>query len=113
MAHTINIPNVDRDERIGSAFNHLFQVIQETDDSCEDSLSWDLSEASCFHPFFLAPLVIYKQKCTKSIDCIRKPNRIVGYLNTIHFDSPLVIDDNGNLEEVLKPYTSKTYLPVC
>lgn len=24
------IPNVDRDERIGSSFNHLFQVINET-----------------------------------------------------------------------------------
>lgn len=27
MAAKIYIPNVDRDERIGSAFNHLFQVI--------------------------------------------------------------------------------------
>lgn len=109
----INIPNVDRDERIGSAFNHLFQVIQKTDDNCDDSLLWDLSNTSCFHPFFLAPLVIYKQKCSKNISCVGKPNRIVGYLNTIHFDSPLVIEDNGDLEEILKPYTVKTYLPVC
>lgn len=113
MVNTITIPNVDRDERIGSAFNHLFQVIQKTDDSKEDFLFWDLEGTSCFHPFFLAPLVIYKQECTKRINCIRTPDRIVGYLDTIHFDNPLAINDNGYLEETLRPYTSKTYLPVC
>lgn len=113
MAHIINIPNVDRDERIGSAFNHLFQVIQQTDNSNDMDLFWDLSNTSCFHPFFLAPLVIYKQKCNKNINCIGKPNRIKGYLNTIHFDNPLEIVDNSRLKEVLYPYIKKTYLPVC
>lgn len=37
MTNTINIPNVDRDERIGSAFNYLFQVIHATDNNCEKS----------------------------------------------------------------------------
>lgn len=110
---TIQIPNVDRDERIGSAFNYLFQVIQATDNCCEDNLFWDLSNTSCFHPFFLAPLVIYKQKCNKVINCIKKPSHIVGYLNIICFDTPLSIDANGNLKKVLEHYTTKTYLPVC
>lgn len=113
MTNTINIPNVDRDERIGSAFNYLFQVIHATDNNCEKKLFWNLSNISCFHPFFLAPLVIYKQKCSKNIICIEKPNHIIGYLDTIYFDTPLEIDDNGKLEEILKPYISKTYLPVC
>lgn len=65
MAAKIYIPNVDRDERIGSAFNHLFQVILQTDDICDQELDWDLSKTSSFHPFFLGPLVIYKQKNDK------------------------------------------------
>lgn len=109
----ISIPNVDRDERIGSAFNHLFEVMQKTDNSSNENLYWDLSDTSFFHPFFLAPLVIYKHKCNKNVSCIGKPFRIVGYLDTIHFDMPLSIDDNGRLEEILEPYTRKTYLPVC
>lgn len=113
MANTINIPNVDRDERIGSAFNHLFQVIFKTESSNSDVLNWDLSQAMCFHPFFLAPLVIYRQKCNKTINCISKPQHIMMYLDTIHFDCPLLIDYNGNLEKILEPYTEKTYLPVC
>lgn len=110
---TISIPNVDRDERIGSAFNHLFEVILKTDDSSDGDLYWDLSNTSFFHPFFLAPLVIYKHKCNKNVNCIRVPFRIVGYLDTIHFDAPLSIDDNVRLEEILEPYTRKTYLPIC
>lgn len=113
MVKTINIPNVDRDERIGSAFNHLFQVIQETDNSNDDTLFWNLAGTSCFHPFFLAPLVIYKHKCSKKINCIQIPSLIARYLDTIHFDNPLAITDEGNLKETLSPYTSKTYLPVC
>lgn len=34
-------------------------------------------------------------------------------MESIHFDKPLFIDDNGNLENVLKPYITKTYLPIC
>lgn len=113
MNTIIKIPNVDRDERIGSAFNHLFQVIQRTDDSCTNALIWDLSNAIFFHPFFLAPLVIYKQMCKKEISCINKPNRILAYLDTIHFNEPLTITGNDRLEEILRPYLRKTYLPIC
>ena len=31
MYRSIDIPNVDRDDRIGSAFNHLFQVVLQTE----------------------------------------------------------------------------------
>lgn len=113
MLKTINIPNVDRDERIGSAFNHLFQVIFKTENSNSDSISWDLSQTTCFHPFFLAPLVIFKHKCNKEVNCINKPKHIFSYLETIHFDNPLTISYDGNLEKTLEPYIEKTYLPVC
>ncbi len=113
MKKVIHIPNVDRDERIGSAFNHLFQVIQQTDNCLMNDLCWDLSNASFFHPFFLAPLVIYKQRCEKNVVCINKPIRITGYLDLVYFENPLFVNAESNMKEVLEPYVSKTYLPVC
>jgi hypothetical protein len=113
MDDIIKLPNVDRDERIGSAFNHLFQVIQHTDNNNVDNLFWDFSNASFFHPFFLAPLVIYKQSCKKSIMCTNKPFRIVGYLDLVHFDEPLAIKEKDDFKSILESYISKTYVPVC
>lgn len=113
MKKVIHIPNVDRDERIGSAFNHLFQVIQQTDNCCMNDLCWDLSNTSFFHPFFLAPLVIYKQRCEKNVICINRPIRITGYLDLVYFENPLLVDAGSNMKEVLEPYISRTYLPVC
>ena len=113
MENVIHIPNVDRDERIGSAFNHLFQVIQQTDSIPIRDLCWDLNSASFFHPFFLAPLVIYKQRCGKNVECVNIPVRITGYLDLVHFNTPLSVNTESNLKDALSPYISKTYLPVC
>lgn len=113
MNNVINIPNVDTDERIGSAFNHLFQVIHQTDNCCRNDLLWDLSNTSFFHPFFLAPLVIYKQRCEKNVVCINKPNRIAGYLELVYFEKPLLVSGDSNMKEILEPYKVKPYLPVC
>ena len=113
MNRVINIPSVDRDERIGSAFNHLFHVIQQTDTYPEKEITWDLCNTSFFHPFFLAPLVIYKQTCRKNIKCINIPLYIADYLRRIHFEKPLFIDEHMNLEQELKEYISKSYIPIC
>lgn len=40
-SNMVHIPNVNRDERIGSAFNYLFKVIQETESIFEDKVIWD------------------------------------------------------------------------
>ena len=63
MNSIIEIPCVDRDERIGSAFNHLFSVINQTENCAEDKVKWDFKKSSFSHPFFLAPLALYKKKC--------------------------------------------------
>ena len=56
MHHNVNIPNVDRDDRIGSAFNHLFRVVMQTESYPDDELIWNLKDSTFFHPFYLAPL---------------------------------------------------------
>ena len=109
----IKIPNIERDERIGSVFNWLFRVMSQTENAPENGVQWDLSEVSFLHPFFLAPLVIYKESCGRSIECIGIPDRISKYFDLIHFDKPLYIEEEIGLENTLNEYISKSYIPVC
>lgn len=109
----IRIPNVERDDRIGSAFNHLFQVVIRTERNLCNEITWDLRDATFFHPFYLAPLSIYKQGLNTSIKCINTPIRIAGYLNLVHFENPLLITENMKLESILAPYVERSYIPIC
>ena len=49
MANDVLIPDVPRDDRIGSAFNHLFNVINQTK-AIDDSITWNFSDKIFFHP---------------------------------------------------------------
>lgn len=113
MCTTVYIPNVDRDDRIGSAFNHLFQVIFRMENQSDENMEWNLKDAAFFHPFYLAPLSIYKQNCEKNIVCKEIPSRISGYLSLVKFEEPLLITEDMDLESILEPYVSKSYIPVC
>ena len=113
MSIEIDIPNVDRDERIGSAFNHLFSVIHQTENNEERVVNWNLKNNSFFHPFFLAPLAIYKQRCDKNVQCVNGLSYINRYFDVIHFDSPLQIDRSVNMREALIPYENRSYIPLC
>lgn len=113
MCHSVNIPNVDRDDRIGSAFNHLFQVVLQTENNFGKNMVWNLKDATFFHPFYLAPLAIYKQSCKKDITCKNVPARIEGYLSLIRFENPLLITEDIDLKTILRPYISKSYIPIC
>lgn len=109
MDYMIDIPNVDRDERIGSAFDHLMRVIQQTE-AHEGRVIWNLSNISILHPFFLVPLAIYKQRHKDIIKFANIPSRIASYLELIHFNEPLSIDKGTGM---LESYISKSYLPIC
>lgn len=110
---TIYIPNVDRDDRIGSAFNRLFQIIISVDELADKELIWNLEDAAFFHPFYLAPLAVYKQSCGKKINCKNIPSRISGYLELVKFEDPLLVCEDMDLEAILAPYIDKSYIPVC
>ena len=91
MENKINIPNVPEDERIGSAFNHLFHVIRQTEACTHEEIIWDLKGDSFFHPFFLAPLLIYKQECEKKIQCINYNPAIKNYLDLIQGNDAIAL----------------------
>lgn len=113
MATRIDIPHVSRDERIGSVFNEMFKVIYATDNSDSTEVEWDFSHCAFFHPFFIAPLAIYKQHCGKSITATNRHGHLDKYLNLIKFDNTLDIHTVDNAQNVLNGYLGKSYIPIC
>ena len=59
----VKIPHIAEELRIGYSFNYLIKVIAETD--ADEAVQWDFSDANFLHPFFLAPLAIYKNTSGK------------------------------------------------
>lgn len=109
----IKIPNIDRDDRIGSVFNQLFHVILATERSADKSVEWDFVDTSFSHPFFLMPLALYRNSCDKNITCVNRSDKVSQYHDLIYFDEPLVVEANKGWEDVIKSYSQKTYTPIC
>lgn len=110
----IHIPNVAEEMRIGSSFNYMIRVITETNQAYGDVI-WDFKEVLFLHPFFLAPLAIYKNTCGKNIQCINLSLQIQSYLNNIYFDRLLHFENDKieDIEKVMSFYNDKTYIPIC
>ena len=115
MAKTVivKIPNVTEEVRIGFSFNYMIKVMAETE--AADAVQWDFADVTFLHPFFLAPLAIYKNTSNKDIECINMSLRIQSYLNSICFDRMLHFgqEKREDVEAVIQKYTDKTYLPLC
>lgn len=115
MANTVivKIPNVTEEVRIGFSFNYMIKVMTETE--AADVVQWDFADVTFLHPFFLAPLAIYKNTSGKNIECINMSLRIQSYLNSICFDRMLHFgqENREDVEAVMQKYTDKTYLPLC
>lgn len=110
----ITIPIVNRSNRIGSTFNYLFSVIDQCK-NCGSSLVWDFNKSSFFHPFFVAPLAIYRDYISKSA-IVRYTNInpiLLQYLSVIKFFDFLNINDSTNLNDILCTYEDRTYIPIC
>ena len=109
----VRIPNATEEVRIGYSFNYLIRVIAETE--AADAVLWDFADVTFLHPFFLAPLAIYKNTSGKDIKCINISLRIQAYLNSICFDRMLYFDHEKreDVDAVMQKYTNKTYLPLC
>ena len=106
----IPIPNITRDDRIGSAFNHLFIVIQQTESRPND-IEWSFKSTLFLHPFFLAPLAIYKDYCKKNIICSDLNSNIEEYFKVICFKEIYDASDLSN-QDTLRTYLEKSYIPI-
>lgn len=109
----VKIPNVAEEMRIGFSFYHMIKVISETE--AADDVKWDFSQVSFLHPFFLAPLAIYRNTSGKSIECVNMSLQLQSYLNCIYFDRMLQFGNETKeaVECVLHGYDGKKYLPLC
>lgn len=92
------IPNVCEDELMGGSFNYLVQVVEQTrQTNGADAVVWDFHEVTFLHPFFLAPLAIFRQQADREIRCENITLQMQSYLNSIHFDRMLHFE-NATLE---------------
>lgn len=114
MPHIIKIPNVSEEVRIGSSFNHLVKVVAETESTTEEVV-WDFSGVRFMHPFFLAPLAIYRNSSKCGIECVNMSLNVQSYLNSIYFDRLLhfASDEKEEVEKVMGKYADKSYIPLC
>ena len=112
---TVAIPNVRQDERIGSSFNHIIQLVDMTEKAPEGPVVWDFSAVSFLHPFFLAPLAIYRQQSDREIRCENISLQMQSYLNNIYFDRMLHFENapKGAAEQVMEHYAHRSYTPLC
>lgn len=110
----IHIPNVREDERIGSSFNHLIRVVEETNHA-QSKVIWDFKDVHFLHPFFLAPLAIFKCQSEKEIRCENISLPMQSYLNNIFFDRTLHFENAAKetAEMVMEQYAEKSHVPLC
>ncbi|MCI9053839.1 MAG: hypothetical protein HFJ87_01665 [Muribaculaceae bacterium] len=108
----VHIPYANRDHVIGSVLNATFSVIGQTN-LTDGATIWDYSKAQFLHPFFIAPLGIYRDSCGNVIEEANVPNAIRGYLDATRVNSPICLDEGSDIEAILAPYKYKTYTPLC
>ena len=109
------IPNVLLDERIGSSFNHIIQVVDKTEHTDGSIVVWDFCNVKFLHPFFLSPLAIYRHQSSKEIRCENISLEMQSYLNNIYFDRMLHFENapKESAEHVMEHYASRSYTPLC
>lgn len=113
---SVIIPNVCEDELMGGSFNHLVQVVEQTRQTAgNDAVVWDFREVTFLHPFFLAPLAIFRHHSNREIRCKNISLQMQAYLNSIHFDRMLHFENatRETAEQVMAQYANQSYIPLC
>ncbi len=114
MSTIIKIPSVKRDTRIGSVFNMLFVVINDTENANPyEDVIWDFSETNFFHPFFICGLGLYKKQSNRIIKTCGIRQYTKGYLDAICFIEPYTVDGSEEVSRLLERYINKSYIPIC
>lgn len=109
---TIAIPhNVSKDDRIGSVFNGLFDIIN--DSVGEDEFYIDFRRQEFIHPFFIAPLAIYYDASDVTISHINRGASLKSYMETIGFGCPFIIKHESDVDNIIASYKHKSYTPIC
>lgn len=108
----ILMPQSVDDARIGEAFNHLFRIILQMERCDDNDFVWNFKNTSFVTPFFILPLMLYRDKCGKNISCINMSNGVRCYLDAINFDNVTVADEIEDFHSYMESYSIKKYIPI-
>lgn len=108
----ILMPSQIDDNRIGSSFNHLFRIINETEKSDDNDIVFDFSNTKILNPFFLLPLLLYKNNSGKNISYCKVPVLFSRYLKSIHFYEPLDAEKKEHFHAYMESFSEKRYIPI-
>lgn len=106
------MPKSVNDIRIGEAFNHFFRIILQMERSDDENFIWNFKRTSFITPFFILPLMLYRDKCGKSISCINIPDGVRYYLDAINFDHGTIADKIDDFHSYMEVYSDKRYIPI-
>lgn len=113
---SVIVPNVCEDKFKGESFNYLVQVVEQTRQVVDGgTVIWDFRDVTTLHPFFLAPLAIFRQQSSQDIRCENISLQMQSYLNGIHFDRMLHFENATReaAEQVMVQYIERNYIPLC
>lgn len=108
----IYMPHAVNDIRIGEAFNHLFRIILKMENSDDDDFIWNFQYTAFVTPFFLLPLMLYRDKCGKNVVCKNISDSVKSYLDSIHFEGGVVADSVSDFHNYMEYFSMKKYIPI-
>lgn len=106
------MPQSVNDIRIGEAFNHLFRIILQMEKSDDEDFIWNFEQTLFVTPFFILPLMLYREKCGKNITCVNISDGVRYYLDAINFDHSTVADDIEDFHGYMEIYSEKRFIPI-
>ena len=106
------MPHAVNDIRIGEAFNHLFRIILKMENSDDDDFIWNFQYTAFVTPFFLLPLMLYRDKCGKNVVCKNISDSVKSYLDSIHFEGGVVADSVSDFHNYMEYFSMKKYIPI-
>lgn len=98
--------------QIGEAFNHLFRIILEMEKSEDEDCIWNFKNTTFITPFFILPLMLYRDKCGKNISCVNISDGMRYYFDAINFDHNVIADEIDDFHGCMDKYSDKRYIPI-
>lgn len=110
--HTIKIPIVNSESRIGEVLMSLFSVVEETEKHGQRVI-WDYQNAEYLQPFFVSALAVYKHSLENEILDKNLGIRLKHRFDDIRFSNPLFFSGNISPCDNLNSFKETSNLPVC
>lgn len=109
----ILIPSTHSDAQITRVFSNFFVISSATEAMENHFIVWDFNNVDNIHPLLSVSLALYAHFCRKHIEIINARTKIGTYLKDIHFKEIINITSEATLQNIIKLYNYKAYIPIC